>query len=125
MKLFDLEIVIENLRCLYKKFADTFKEKVLENPVIANGGFFISTPSIFFPLMIYLLCNYYFYYIFMESKQGNTTNMLLAIIIALLICIFIYLVTSQKAQAPGILDQYRNESLEMESQAATPNILIE
>ncbi len=58
----------------------------------------------------------------MESKQGNTTNMLLSIIIALLICIFIYLVTSQKSQNSDMLDQYRNESLEKESQTASPVI---
>ncbi|MBP6856214.1 MAG: hypothetical protein QG669_118 [Patescibacteria group bacterium] len=58
----------------------------------------------------------------MDNKQGNTTNMLLSIIIALLICIFIYLVTSQKAQAPEMLDQYRNNTMELESQAASPVI---
>lgn len=61
----------------------------------------------------------------MENKQGNTTNMLLSIIIALLICIFIYLVTSQKAQAPEIMDQYRNERLDSESQAAVPESTVQ
>lgn len=58
----------------------------------------------------------------MDNKQGNTTNMLLSIIIALLICIFIYLVTSQKSQNSEMLDQYRNENLETESQTASPMI---
>lgn len=61
----------------------------------------------------------------MDNKQTNTTNMLLSIIIALLICIFIYLVTSQKAQAPGMMDQYRNEILDSESQTAVPNAVVQ
>ncbi len=61
----------------------------------------------------------------MENKQGNTTNMLLSIIIALLICIFIYLVTSQKVQAPQMMDQYRNENLDKESQTAIPGSAFE
>lgn len=59
------------------------------------------------------------------DKQTNTTNMLLSIIIALLICILIYLVTSQKAQAPGMMDQYRNEVLDSESQAAVPGVIVQ
>ena len=61
----------------------------------------------------------------MENKQGNTTNMLLSVIIALLICIFIYLVTSQKVQAPGMLDQYQNEKLQTTSQTAVPDISLQ
>ena len=59
----------------------------------------------------------------MEKKQTNLTNVLLSVIIGLLICIFVYLVSSSKAEAPFMIDGNNSgERFSAESQSATPDI---